>query len=86
MTWGEVSSSCLLDVSDVVVFQTGTIKNYDSVALSYSEVTDLQGNTLSSFSDLEAEMEEDPDPSTSPCIYPSGWFGAASEKSDDSIP
>jgi len=73
MTWEEVSSSCLLDVSNVMVFETGTIKNYDSVADTFSAVTDLEGNTLSSFFLLEQEMEEDPDPATSPCIYPSGW-------------
>ena len=73
MTWEDVSSSCLLDVSNVMVFETGTIKNYDSVADTFSAVTDLEGNTLGSFYLLEQEMEEDPDPATSPCIYPSGW-------------
>jgi type IV pilus assembly protein PilY1 len=78
MTWEEVSAAYLMDVSDVMVFENGTIKNYNSVTDTFSAVTDLENNTLGSFFSLEQEMEEDPhpadnDPAPSTDIFPNGW-------------
>jgi type IV pilus assembly protein PilY1 len=88
MTWEEVSLSYLLDVSNVVVFESGTIKNYDSVTATFSSVTDLESNVLGTFDALEQEMEQDPypadnDPAPASDVFPNGWklsFSAARER------
>jgi len=76
MTWEEVSLSYLLDVSDVVVFESRNIKNYNGV--SFTDVRDLENNILDTFDALELEMEKDPypgnnDPAPSSDIFPNGW-------------
>jgi len=74
MTWEEVSPTYLMDVSNTVVFQSGNIKNtLDGV--TYTTVTDLNGNNLDTFLALEREMDKDPSPPANPgaTIYPNGW-------------
>jgi len=76
MTWEEVSLSYLLDVSNVIVFESRNIKNYNGV--SFTDVRDLENNVLDTFDALELEMEKDPypgnnDPAPSSDIFPNGW-------------
>jgi len=86
MTWEEVSPTYLMDVSNTVVFQGGNIKNtLDGV--TYTTVTDLNGNNLDTFLALEQEMDEDPSPPANDpvgaTIYPNGWklnFSATRER------
>jgi type IV pilus assembly protein PilY1 len=86
MTWEEVSLSYLLDVSDVVVFESGNIKNYNGS--SFADVRDLENNILATFDALELEMEKDPypgdnNPAPTSNIFPNGWkldFSATRER------
>ena len=86
MTWEEVSSAYLMDVSDTVVFESGNIKNYNGSV--FTDVKDLENNTLDTFMALEEEMEKDPypgdnDPAPTTDIFPNGWklhFSAIRER------
>jgi type IV pilus assembly protein PilY1 len=85
MTWEEVYSTYLMDVSNTMVFESGNIKNYDGV--SFTTVTDLNGSNMDTFLALEGEMDKDPSPSDNDPvganIYPNGWkldFSAARER------
>jgi type IV pilus assembly protein PilY1 len=85
MTWEEVYSTYLLDVSNTIVFESGNIKNYDGV--TFTTVTDLNGSNMDTFLALEAEMDKDPSPSDNDPvganIYPNGWklnFSASRER------
>ena len=85
MTWEEVYSTYLMDVSNTIVFESGNIKNYDGV--SFTTVTDLNGSNMDTFLALEEEMDKDPSPSDNDpvgaTIYPNGWklnFSAARER------
>jgi type IV pilus assembly protein PilY1 len=85
MTWEEVYSTYLLDVSNTIVFESGNIKNYDGV--TFTTVTDLNGSNMDTFLALEQEMDKDPSPSDNDPvganIYPNGWkldFSAARER------
>jgi type IV pilus assembly protein PilY1 len=77
MTWEEVYLGYLLDMTNTMVFENGTIKNYDGV--TFTSVTDLENNVLGSFTALEYEMEEDPypeadnNPAPASDIFPNGW-------------
>jgi len=76
MTWEEVSLSYLMDVSNVIVFESRNIKNYNGVA--FTDVRDLENNVLDTFDALELEMEKDPypgnnDPAPTSDIFPNGW-------------
>jgi type IV pilus assembly protein PilY1 len=86
MTWEEVSPAYLMDVSNVIVFENRTIKNYNGV--SFTDVKDLENNVLDTFDALQLEMEKDPypgnnDPAPSSDIFPNGWkldFSEARER------
>ncbi|MDH3558105.1 MAG: hypothetical protein OES18_19880, partial [Deltaproteobacteria bacterium] len=86
MTWEEISSAYLMDVSNTVVFESGNIKNYDGAV--FTDVKDLENNTLDTFMALEEEMGKDPypgdnDPAPGTDIFPNGWklhFSAARER------
>jgi type IV pilus assembly protein PilY1 len=85
MTWEEVYSTYLMDVSNTIVFESGNIKNYDGV--TFTTVTDLNGSNMDTFLALEQEMDKDPSPSDNDPvganIYPNGWkldFSAARER------
>jgi type IV pilus assembly protein PilY1 len=76
MTWEEVSPAYLMDVSNTVVFESGNIKNYDGSV--FTDVKDLENNTLDTFMALEEEMGKDPypgdnDPAPGTDIFPNGW-------------
>ncbi|MGB7063959.1 MAG: hypothetical protein WBF55_02325, partial [Syntrophobacteria bacterium] len=86
MTWEEISSAYLMDVSNTVVFESGNIKNYNGAV--FTDVKDLENNTLDTFMALEEEMGKDPypgdnDPAPGTNIFPNGWklhFSAARER------
>jgi hypothetical protein len=76
MTWEEISSSYLMDVSNTMVFESGNIKNYNGAV--FTDVKDLENNTLDTFMALEEEMGKDPypgdnDPAPGTDIFPNGW-------------
>jgi type IV pilus assembly protein PilY1 len=66
MTWAEVFSTDLLDVSSVLVFENGNIKDYND-GVTFLPVTDLASpaNNIDTFFALENYMETDP--------VPRGW-------------
>jgi type IV pilus assembly protein PilY1 len=85
MTWEQVYPTYLMDVSNTMVFESGNIKNYDGV--TYTTVTDLNGNPMDTFLALEQEMDKDPSPPDNDpvgaTIYPNGWklhFSAVRER------
>jgi type IV pilus assembly protein PilY1 len=70
MTWAEISAADLLDVSDIVVYESGNILYSDD-----STVVDLNSNNLDTFSALETYMDQQP--------TPRGWklhFGTSKER------
>jgi type IV pilus assembly protein PilY1 len=86
MTWEAISAAYLMDVSNTVVFESGNIKNYDGA--TFTDVKDLENNTLDTFMALEEEMEKDPypadnDPAPGTDIFPNSWklhFSATRER------
>ena len=66
MTWAEVSSTDLMDATSILVFENGTIKDYND-GVTFLPVTDLASppNNIPTFSALESYMETDP--------VPRGW-------------